>query len=143
MLVSPLGCAHPQAKEEGFHQEAERWGNVLLSGNLLETFRELSLEAQGTHAFLRSGPSRFREFWIFFFFFLVPWTLLPFQNSAFKMYIKMHIIEHSGLQRTAIMSKHSSMHGPPCPSPGEGALAFRKGWQDSWLMRKYNVSRGW
>ena len=68
-FVSPLSYAHPQAKQEGFHQEAERWGNILLSGNLLEIFRELFLEAQGTHAFLRSGPSRFREFWNFFFFF--------------------------------------------------------------------------
>lgn len=99
---------------------------MLLSGNLLETFRELSLEAQGTHAFLRSGPSRFRAFWIFFFF-LVPWTLLTFQNNAFKMHIKMHIIEHSGLQRRAIMWKHSSMHGPPCPSPGEGPWLLGRG----------------
>ena len=79
-FVSPLSYAHPQAKQEGFHQEAERWGNILLSGNLLEIFRELFLEAQGTHAFLRSGPSRFREFWNFFFF-LVPWTLLGEGNG--------------------------------------------------------------
>lgn len=46
----------------------------MLSVNLLETFRELLLEGQGTREFLGSGRARFRELWDFLFFFLVPWT---------------------------------------------------------------------
>lgn len=46
----------------------------MLSVNLLETFRELFHEGQGTREFLGFGRARFRELWDFFFFFLVPRT---------------------------------------------------------------------
>lgn len=40
----------------------------MVSVNLLETFRELFHEGQGTREFLGSGRAKFRELWDVFFF---------------------------------------------------------------------------
>lgn len=52
----PISYAHLQTKPKGFHG-----GNVVLDVTLLETFRKLFHEGQGTREFLGPGHTRTRE----------------------------------------------------------------------------------